>query len=147
MTEDDALTILDELLQTCLDGEQGFRAAADGVKDDHIRRLFSAYADQRAQFAAELRTEIERLGGRPQKSGTVAGSLHRGWMNVRAAVTRGDVGNVLAEAERGEGSAVATYEEAMRAGLPPRIHGLVQHQLDRVREAHDQVRRLGDRAA
>ncbi|HSE92226.1 MAG TPA: PA2169 family four-helix-bundle protein [Methylomirabilota bacterium] len=109
-SDDKVLEVLNDLVETCRDGEQGFRTAADAVSDTHIRRLFSTYSEQRGRFATELSAEIERLGGDPERRGSVAGSAHRGWMNIRSAVSGGSTDSVLAEAERGEDAAKAAYE-------------------------------------
>jgi uncharacterized protein (TIGR02284 family) len=143
MASDDVVETLNELIETCRDAEQGFRAAADAVGDSAIKRLFMTYAQQRAEFADVLEDEVRRLGGTPKQRGTVTGALHRGWMNITAAVTGRDERAVIAEAERGEGVAVSTYEEALQiASLPADVRGVIQRQLARVKEAHDCVREL-----
>jgi len=147
MAHEDARSVVDELIQTCRDGEQGFRNAAEAVEDPAAQRLFRTYADQRAQFAAELQAEASRLGGDPERSGSIAGTLHRGWMDVKSAATGGRLSSIAAEAERGEDSAKKAYEKALRASLPPDLHALVERQHAQVKQAHDQVRALRDRAA
>jgi len=148
MDAERALDVLNELIETCRDGEQGFRTAAEAVTEPHLQGLFRAYAEQRAEFVAELSAEVRRLGGDPDRRGSVAGSLHRGWMNIRSVVSGGNQAAIVAEAERGEDSARAAYERALREStLPPGIAGIVERQAARVREAHDRVRALRERAA
>lgn len=147
-TDDKALEILNELIETNRDGEEGFRTAADGVADPQIKRLFAIYAVQRADFAAELAAEVRRLGGSPDRRGSMAGSLHRGWINVRSAVSGGSAPAVLAEAERGEDATKTAYERALsEAALPADLRTIVERQLASVLQAHDRVRGLRDRAA
>lgn len=141
-TNDDVISTLNNLIETCKDGENGFRTAAEGVKNSQVKTLFSSYSLQRAQFAGELQNEVLRLGGDPEKSGSVAASLHRGWINIKSAVTGESEAAVIAEAERGEDSAVKNYEEALKAGLPANIESIVQKQFTQVKEAHDRVRDL-----
>lgn len=59
--------------------------------------MFLEYAQQRSELAAELQHEVSKLGGVPEKSGSVGGSLHRGWMNLKAAITGKDEGAIVAE--------------------------------------------------
>jgi len=104
--------------------------------------LFNTYARQRAQFAAELQAEVRRVGGDPERTGSSAGAMHRGWINLKAAVTGGDDGAIIAECERGEDSAVKNYHEAQQAGLPRDVQAIVEQQYMHVQAAHDRIRDL-----
>src|SRR4051794_35979587 len=81
------ISTMNDLIETCKDGEQGFRDAADAVTRTDLRSLFNEYARQRSQFASELQVQVSRIGGDPEKSGSVSGSLHRGWINLKSAIT------------------------------------------------------------
>jgi len=98
-------------------------------------------------FRAELEEEIRRLGGDPSTRGSISGSLRRGWMSVRSAVGGGSDDGVVVAAERGEDSAREDYETALGRDLPPAIRTMVERQCGRIREAHDRVRSLRERAA
>jgi uncharacterized protein (TIGR02284 family) len=141
-TNDEVISTLNNLIETCKDGQDGFRTAADGVKNGELKTLFNTYSQQRAQFAAELQNEVRRLGGDPEKTGSVAATLHRGWINIKSTVTGEDEGAVITECERGEDSAVKNYEEAIKAGLPGDVQTIVQRQYSEVQEAHDRIRAL-----
>jgi uncharacterized protein (TIGR02284 family) len=141
MDNQDVISTLNGLIETCRNGEEGFRTAADHVKDAEVKELFRGYAEQRAEMVRELQKEVRAQGGDPEHAGTVGGAAHRGWMNLKAAVASGDE-SVIAEAERGEDIAKRAYEEALNAGLPPTTLALVREQSTRVRAAHDRVRAL-----
>jgi uncharacterized protein (TIGR02284 family) len=142
MSNENAISTLNNLIETCKDGEEGFRKAAEGLKDPQIKTQFLTYSRQREQMGRELQQEVRRLGGDPEKSGSISGSMHRGWMNIKSAVTGKDDGAIIAEAERGEDVAKAAYEKAVQQDLPPATRGLVQQQSVMVHEAHDRVRAL-----
>jgi uncharacterized protein (TIGR02284 family) len=142
---DNAISVLNNLIETCKDGEQGFRTAAEGLKDPQTKALFSEYARQRAQMSRELQDEVRRLGGDPEKSGSTAGALHRGWMDIKSAVTGKDDHAIVAEAERGEDVAKEVYEKALNEALPASAQAIVRQQAVKVREAHDRVRAIRDR--
>lgn len=139
---DDVISTLNSLIETCKDGQNGFRTAAEGVKDSQLTTLFSTYSRQRAEFAAELQNEVRRLGGDPEETGSTAAAVHRGWMNIKSAVTGEDEAAIIAECERGEDSAVKSYEDALRSNLPSDLASIVQHQFTQVKEAHDRIRSL-----
>jgi uncharacterized protein (TIGR02284 family) len=139
----DALaSTLNQLVQTCRDAEQGFQAAAQGVDDPNLQHLFQSYAQQRGEFAAELEQEVGRLGRKPTERGHLTATLHRGWINIKAAVTGRDEGTIISECERGENIAVQAYQEALTSSLPADLSAILERQLIRIREAHDQVRSL-----
>jgi uncharacterized protein (TIGR02284 family) len=133
---------LNQLIQTCKDGEKGFQAAAEAVSDPNLRHLFESYSQQRSEFAAELDLEVRRLAKDPVQEGHTAAALHRGWIDLKAAITARDEGTIIAECERGEDVAVKAYHQALEAPLSPDIRGIVERQLLKVQEAHDQVRSL-----
>src|SRR5262245_13417243 len=111
--KDDVISTLNGLIETCKDGQEGFKTAAEGVGDTSLKKLFYEYSQQRAQFVGELQSEVRNLGGDPEKSGSMAAALHRGWIDIKAAVTGKDDHAILAECERGEDSAVNAYQEAL----------------------------------
>ena len=139
---DKTVSTLNNLIETCKDGENGFRTAAEGIRNGELKTLFNTYSQQRAQFAAELQAEVRHLGGDPENSGSVAATLHRGWINIKSAVTGEDDGAIISECERGEDSAVKNYEDALKENLPANIRAIIEQQFTQVREAHDQVRAL-----
>ncbi|MDQ3818903.1 MAG: PA2169 family four-helix-bundle protein [Acidobacteriota bacterium] len=139
---DKVISTLNNLIETCKDGEQGFRTAADGVKRGDLKTLFNAYSQQRAQFAAELQSEVRHLGGDPERSGSVAATLHRGWIDIKSAVTGEDEGAVISECERGEDSGVRNYEDALKEDLPANIRSIIERQFMEIKEAHDRIRAL-----
>ncbi|HEV2799994.1 MAG TPA: PA2169 family four-helix-bundle protein [Pyrinomonadaceae bacterium] len=140
---DNAISVLNNLIETCKDGQNGFQTAAEGVKRSDLKSLFYEYSQQRAQFAGELQQEVRRLGGDPTQSGSVAATLHRGWINIKSAVTGEDENAVLAECERGEDSAVSNYKDALEdTNLPADLRAVVERQYAQVREAHDRIRNL-----
>jgi uncharacterized protein (TIGR02284 family) len=140
------VSTLNGLIATCRDGQEGFKAAAEGVENGELKELFHAYSQQRANFAGELRDEVRRLGGDPEDSGSVTASLHRGWMDLRAAVTGGEDSSVLAECERGEDAAMSNYRSAFNVDLPANVRQMVERQFAEIKEAHNRIRNL-DRAA
>ena len=143
--QDDVISTLNNLIETCRDGQNGFQAAAEGITDASTKASFVKYAQQRGQFAAELQSEVRALGGDPQTTGSVAGALHRGWINIKSAVTGKDEHNILEECERGEDSAKKNYQEALQETLPPKVQNLINRQYQDVISAHDTIRSWRDR--
>jgi uncharacterized protein (TIGR02284 family) len=112
------------------------------VDDPNLQHLFESYAQQRAEFVAELEQEVDRLGQKPAEGGHLTAALHRGWTNIKAAVTGREEGAIISECERGEDVAVRAYQEALGTSLAPDLRAIVERQLIKVKEAHDQIRSL-----
>jgi uncharacterized protein (TIGR02284 family) len=141
-SDEEVIATLNNLIETCRDGQEGFRTAAEGVKDAELRELFHGYSRQRAGFASELQDEVRRLGGDPERSGSIVASLHRGWMGLRAALEGGDDRVIVSECERGEDAALATYRSALDTDMPANVRAMVERQFAEVKEAHHLIANL-----
>jgi uncharacterized protein (TIGR02284 family) len=145
MNNERVVGILDELIETCRDGQNGFREAAQHVKSPELRVFFNEQSTERARFAGELEAEVQRLGERdPNRKGSVAGALHRAWLDLKANLGGGDQG-ILNSAEQGEDSAKKAYEKALAEPLPQNLLVIIQRQAQSILAAHDRVRMLRDR--
>ena len=137
-----AISTLNSLIETLKDGEEGFRTAAEGLTDPQTKAVFQQYSRERAQMAQELQAEVRALGGDPEKAGSMSGSVHRGWINIKSVVTGKNDASIIAEAERGEDVAKNAYADAIKASLPSIVGAVVSRQAIKVREAHDRVRSM-----
>ncbi len=145
MQNDNAISVLNDLIETCKDGELGFKTAAEGLKSADVKAKFLEYSRQRGEMARRLQQKVRELGGDPEKAGSVSGSLHRGWLDIKSVITGKDDHAIAAEAERGEDVAKSAYENALKEALPGSALTLVQQQAAKVRQAHDNVRDIRDR--
>ena len=68
---------------------------AENVKNPELKKIFLNGAKHCTEAAAELQAEVTRLGGKPEQSGSFAGSVHRRWVDVKSAVTGSDEASVL----------------------------------------------------
>jgi uncharacterized protein (TIGR02284 family) len=137
--------VIDSLIETLKDGQEGFKQAAEGVSDPKLKSLFLDYSEQRSRFAVALQSEARRHGeSDPETSSSAAGALHRGWINLKSAITGGDEHTILAECERGEDSAVEEYKKALEDGLSPAAQELVTRQFAEIKAAHDRIKSLRD---
>ena len=144
MADDTTISTLNNLIETCKDGQEGFKQAAEGVERSDLKSLFYDLGQQRAKFAGELQALVRELGGDPEKTSSTAGALHRGWINIKSFVTGKDEAGVLNEAERGEDIAKKAYKDALAENLPANVMTVVQAQSNEVMTAHDRVRDLRD---
>ena len=141
----EVISTLNSVIETLKDGQEGFRQAAEAVKDSQLKSLFNELSLQRSKFAGELQNHIIQMGEpKPEDSSSTAGALHRAWINMKSAITSQDDHAILSECERGEDSAVAEYKKAMEAELPSPARDLLSRQYSDIKAAHDRVKALRD---
>jgi uncharacterized protein (TIGR02284 family) len=140
---DDTLDLIKDLVQTCKDGETGYLHAAGVATDPQLKAYFSEQSLERARFGQELRIEAERLGDKPEASGSVSAVLHRVWFETKATIGLGDQ-SILNSVEQGEDRAKKDYEKALASQLPNDLREIIQRQAASVLNAHDYVRDMRD---
>jgi uncharacterized protein (TIGR02284 family) len=141
------VSVLNDLIETSKDGEQGFLKAAEDASDPKLKTLFAGRAEECARAVRELQARVVQLGGKPEDRGSVTGALHRGWVDVKSALSNRDNHAILAECERGEDVAKKRYREALDKDLPADIRALVELQFQGVIQNHDRIRDLRDQYA
>jgi uncharacterized protein (TIGR02284 family) len=144
MSNDDVIDTLNTLIETCKDGEYGFRTSAERVKSTQLREVFTSRAEDCRHGATELQEIVSRLGGKVETGSSVSGTLHRGWVSIKQAVSGDSDQSALNECERGEDAALARYRDAIKKDLPADIAAVVQRQYEGVKRNHDQIRTLRD---
>jgi uncharacterized protein (TIGR02284 family) len=139
------IDVVENLIETCRDGQKGFLQAAENVKDPQLRAFFNEHSLERGQFAGDLENEVIHLGKHdPEREGTASAAVHRGWIDLKAALGAGDAA-ILSSVESGEDNAKKQYDEALQEKLPVNIRGIIERQAQRVRAVHDQVRDMRDK--
>jgi uncharacterized protein (TIGR02284 family) len=139
---EDFISLLNNLIETCKDGEEGFKEAAEGVERSDLKSIFREYSQQRSEYASVLQGLVRSMGGDPETDSSISGAVHRGWINIKAAVTGQDEAAILNECERGEDYAKEAYEEALKQPLPANIADVIRQQSQGVQAAHNRIREL-----
>jgi uncharacterized protein (TIGR02284 family) len=140
--DSDAADILNALIETCRDGEEGFRHASEAVEDPSLARLLLSYSQQQAEFGRTLKEELVHLGRVPVESGQATGWIRRGWIDLGAGVPRNEEAAIVMECERGEEAAVRAFGEAVEGPLPGSTRRIVERQFQQLQEAHEHIRSL-----
>jgi uncharacterized protein (TIGR02284 family) len=141
---EDIVDTLNDLIETCKDGEQGFRQCAEHTKSTQLKQIFLSRAGDCQQGASELQAIVTRLGGKADTGSSTTGKLHHIWVDVKSTLTGDDDQAILNECERGEDAALERYRDAIKKPLPDEIASVVQRQYEGVKRNHDQIRSLRD---
>lgn len=146
MTNDEIVTVLNDLIEISRDGTEGFRTCAEDATEPTLKSYFEDRAQNCDKAVRELSAEVRHYNGDPDSTGTVSGALHRVFVDLKTAITSRDNLAVLEECERGEDAAVTAYQEALREDLPDNVRVLLQHQYEGAKQNHNRVRQLRDTA-
>lgn len=146
MDNDDVVSTLNDLIETCKDGQEGFQTCAEDIRDPSLKALFTERAQGCAAAASELQGLVRACGGDPETTSSVSGTLHRRWVDIKSAITGKDDVAVLNECERGEDVALRSYRDALEKDLPANIRAVVERQYQGVLRNHDQVKALRNQA-
>ncbi len=146
MDQNDAMSVVENLIETSRDGQKGYKDAAEHVKRPDLKTYFHEQSVERGRFAQELQAELAKLG-KPEKkvSGSASGAMHRAWIDTKVAMGGGDK-TILESVESGEDNAKDTYNKALSGTLPASLIEIVRRQAASVQRAHDHVRTLRDQA-
>ncbi len=128
---------LNELLTRTYDAEKGYKEGAEKVENPTIKKFFEERAQERYNFGHELKTEIKAFGQEPDKGGSLKGTLHRNWMDLKSFFNSNDEEAMLNEVERGEKEAIETYSDILNdkdTVLPPSTETLLMKQRNIIRE-------------
>jgi uncharacterized protein (TIGR02284 family) len=146
MNNESVINVLEDLIQTNRDSQNGYRDAAEHVKNPELRNFFNQQSTERARFAGELESEVQRLGERdPERKGTASGALQRAWLDLKANLGGGDHA-ILNSVEQGEDTAKKAYEKAIAEPLPQNLITIVRRQAQTIFAVHDRVKDVRDRS-
>lgn len=133
-------------------GAKGYQEASEGVTNPQLKTELSQFSQQRAQFASQLSQQASKLGVSAE-SGTVEGALteaaaavHRGWINLKSAITGQSDVAILGECETGDATALTAYETALKADLPADVKAIVEQQHSQILSTKNKITELKGQA-
>ena len=139
----ESITTLNTLIATTIDSVTGYEDSAKNIENERFREIFRGRADERQQVVEELRSEVRRLGGDPEESGSFLGKAHQRFEDLKAAVTGRDEQAIINEVERGEDYLKEKWQAALQSGnLNGETHDIVESCYQSVKSGHDQISQL-----
>ncbi|WP_299216267.1 PA2169 family four-helix-bundle protein [uncultured Aquimarina sp.] len=136
---------LNDLLEKTYDAEKGFKKAAENTNHSGLKNYFNQKAQERYDFGHELKTELKSVGQEIEKGGSIAGSAHRAWMDVKSFLSSDNEESMLEEAIRGEKSALEEYNDVLsETTLPPTTQTVLTQQKNKILQGLSSIKRLED---
>ena len=147
-TNDNLVTVLNDLIRINNDGVVGYEKAADEARDIDVdlRAIFSRMSEESRQYAAELTQEVVKLGGDPATGTTNSGKIYRVWMDLKATFTGNSRQAILENCEYGEDAAQKAYDSALKsdAEMTSDIRQLISNQKSSLKTSHDVIKKYRD---
>ena len=135
---------LRSVIQSLIDGQEGFKKTGEHLKDETLRRYFAAESLKRAQFRGAIEETLHQEGVHDVKeSGTTGGTIQRTWGDLKAHLGGGDH-SLLETTEAAEDAAKKAYQGALEKELPLPIKQLLDSQYAHIATSHDYVKAARD---
>ncbi len=147
-TTENATGVINELIEINNDRVAGFEKVIADINDENIdlKTLFQGYAEQSRKNGQELAAFVGSVK-EVETGNSVAGTLHRAWIDVKSLFGGSDRASILSEAERGEDAIKKAYKDALSSSeLPSNSIEIVSSQAQKINAAHDQIKALRDAA-
>lgn len=147
-TNDNLITVLNDLIRINNDRVVGYEKAADEARDIDVdlRAIFSRMSEESRQYAAELTQEVVKLGGDPATGTTNSGKIYRVWMDLKATFTGNSRQAILENCEYGEDAAQKAYDSALKsdAEMTSDTRQLISNQKSSLKTSHDVIKKYRD---
>jgi uncharacterized protein (TIGR02284 family) len=139
----DEISTLNTLIATTVDSITGYEDSAQNIENPRLGEIFRQRASERQEVVEKLRSEVRRLGGDPEDSGSFLGKAHQRFEDLKAAITGRDEKAIVNEVERGEDYLKEKFETALDSDtLSGDSRSVVERCYQSVRSGHDQISQL-----
>ncbi|MCL1619077.1 PA2169 family four-helix-bundle protein [Ralstonia pseudosolanacearum] len=138
-TQDGIVLTLNRLIEVGKNDELSCSSGAREVHDPQLRDILTDTAQSCRASVQELQQLVRSLGGQPRDRGSMNGTLHRGWMEIRHLITPNDDDVVLEMCEREEDIARHEYQTTLQQDLPAEIRAVVQRQYEGIQLHRERI--------
>ena len=121
---------LTNVLQYLNDSIKGLTVCAEDVNQESLKAYLSKVIVERKSFAEKLKGLVSAHGGEPTDNGSLAGPLHRIYVDLKAYLTDGKPETIKSEIIRGDKTLVEAYNEAIKEINEPNEKAILSEQLN-----------------
>ncbi|AZB29353.1 ferritin-like domain-containing protein [Chryseobacterium balustinum] len=147
MHNERTVATLNDLLNITNDRIQGFAKVEDKVWDTYspLKGDYDQMVAQSQVMKSELINLITERGGNPDNTGTAAGAIHRGWIDVKNSFSGDKTESTLENVVFGEEAAIDAYQDALDSGdLCPESSRVVSDQLHYLKSSYNKFNNLNE---
>jgi uncharacterized protein (TIGR02284 family) len=130
---DEIFDEIKEILEKNEDARKGYEKAADNADSRDLGTYFREKASKRKNFNSKLRSEIKGVYPDFDEDGSVGGSMHRAWMDVKDWFSADSDESMLEESIKGDKASVEEYNDVIEYdNLSPGLRNLLVSQRDEI---------------
>ena len=137
------ISVVNSLITTTIDSANGFERSAEDADVPQFVEMFRSFAGERRQVVGMLQEHVRKLGGTPNDDGSLKADLHRRFVDLRDAISKGGDKEVIEEVERGEDYIKGKYDTALAdTQLSAETQAVLREAYQSVRAGHDRASAL-----
>ncbi|MGE8511458.1 MAG: PA2169 family four-helix-bundle protein [Chryseobacterium culicis] len=140
------ISVLNDLLHITNDRMEGFEKVEGKVWEMYpdVKDEYDHMISQSKIMKNELINLITEKQGNPENSTSIAGAIHRTWIDIRNSFTMGNlVESTLGNVVFGEKAAIEAYQNAMDSGdLSEKGIKTVSEQLCKLKDSYQQFKKI-----
>jgi len=131
-----------EIVQIARDGLEFYQDAATEVKSERLKAVFSRMANHKRQLITALSTNLALNDEEVPTDGTMAGSIRKGYAEVRTMLGADEDKTYVTQLEETEDRLLHHFEDALKDCDDVTVKALLQQHYPQVRACHDEMRAL-----
>jgi uncharacterized protein (TIGR02284 family) len=137
------ISVVNSLITTTIDSANGFERSAEDADVPQFIEMFRSFSGERRQVVGMLQEHVRKLGGTPNDDGSLKADLHRRFVDLRDAISKGGDKEIIEEVERGEDYLKGKYDAALEDDrLSPETLAVIREAYQSVRAGHDRASAL-----
>lgn len=118
-----------EIVEKNRDAEKGFEKASEKTETKGLKLYFRNKAAKRKEFNTSLTSAVKAAYSEFNENGSIGGTVHRAWMDVKALFSADSDEAMLEESIRGDKAAIKEYDDVLEeAELPLPLRKLLTEQ-------------------
>lgn len=133
---------LNELIEVLNDGKKFYQEAAQEVTRADLKQFFSRMADTKAAIIVDLQGKVSADGKKPAHRGTLAGSLRKGYAELRTKMSGDKEMAYISQLEEFEDRILHSFQDAVKDSDDPSVRMVAEKYLPEVARNHDQMHDL-----
>lgn len=145
MENKDTINSLNGLLQITNDRLEGFKNVDTKMISSYpkLSDVYERMVTQAAEMRTDLANLIKEIGGDLENSTSLAGDLHRSWIDLKNSLSMNRDEATLESVVFGETAAMKAYEKVLEKGnLSEKTSIVIKNQLDIIKDSVEKFKYL-----
>ena len=126
MTQAKIIEELNEVLQIDIDAVGAYESALDGIHENEIKQQILAFKGDHERHIVDLRSIVQRLGGKPESTPDLKGALRKGFTKVAGLMGTEIVLRAMLSNEKLTND---VYSKHVQKNFPPDILAVIRRNL------------------